>query len=106
MALRPRFSPGLPLSLQVASKTNGPGGIQARAKRKDYIIRLRRPGDHDHSRDYRPMALRPRLSSGLPLSDKNQLLRLLRCYYNSFFLLIGFLTSLLVHKLVRDSLTN
>ena len=30
---------------------------------------LRRPGNHGHWNDFRPVALRPRLSAGLPLSD-------------------------------------
>jgi hypothetical protein len=38
MALRPRLSPGLPLSLQMARKTNGPGGIQARTKHKKHTV--------------------------------------------------------------------
>jgi hypothetical protein len=70
MALRPRLSPGLPLSNETGwQKQSGPG-IQARFKYKQRTahvfggLAILITGG-----DFRPMALRPRLSPGLPLSD-------------------------------------
>src|SRR5512141_1358886 len=44
----------------------------------NFVCDLRRPGDHGRLRDGRPMALRHRLSPGLPLSDV-----VLRTYYST-----------------------
>jgi len=70
MALRPRLSTGLPLSDEqmIRFKQNEPDGYQAREGFRS--SHLRQPGNPDPSGGMvDPMALRPRLSTGLLFSE-------------------------------------
>ena len=69
LALRPRFSTGLPLSDEQCKVPTKRAWFFARLVKIILLFHLRQPGCHNHIlRDFRPLALRPRFSTGLLFS--------------------------------------